>query len=255
MDLTTARKNLAAVAALMNVPTTTKDNIRRLRGLVKGIRPELDEALAGLEREFPTIQKLAQGDIISLVVQDLPETTEEEKKRKKALMLFINTWDKLKSEVARVQSELTAAEGTDRTEQGVHWAKILKSAVGPLGLITAVAVGVGLLQVTAVTIEIKNVGCGTFEASGTPIPLPGLSLPKGSIPSGSSATATLPPLTVSVDGTAGTSLVMKALAFTMTFGLPGNIRDVVINGTSLLNKKSEVRLSEHKTHALILSCR
>jgi hypothetical protein len=223
--------------------------------MIKGIRPELDELLEKCEGEVATVENLFQGDVLSLAADKLPEVTDEDKKRKRLLVLFLENWNKLQSEVTRVSNELAAANTGDKSQKQNHWANIFKHAAGPLGLVTVIAVGIVLLKTTSVDIVIQNKGCGTFEASKSmPISIPGFSLPSGSIPSGSSATATLPPLTISVDGTHAGTLLMKAFTFTMTFGLPESITGVSMDGTSLLHKQSIIKLSDAKSHTLVLSC-
>lgn len=256
MNSRDAYKRILAAQKLLSGSTTTTEKLASVRRLIQGIRPELDEALAACERELATVSKILEGDVVTLAVENLPEGTEEEKKCKKALMFFIDNWNKLKGEIARVQSELAASQGSDDKNQNQSpWGNIVKHAVGPLGLVTVIAVGAVLLQTTAVEVVIQNDGCGTFAASKSmPIPIPGFSLPSGEIPSGSSAIATLPPFTISVDGTQSGMLAMKALTFTMSFGLPDDITAVTIDGTSLLNKKTEVHLSDSKTHTLVLQC-
>lgn len=255
MNTREAYKRILSAQKILSDNASPGEKLSAVRKLVKDIRPELDTALMACEREIGAVNNLLSGDVLSLGVQHMPEGTEEEKKRKKVAGYFIDNWNKLKGEITRVQNELaTANDQSDKSHKQNHWGNILGHAAGPLGLITVIAVGVGLMATTSVTIEIKNNGCGTFEASGTPIAIPGFSLPKGSISSGASATATLPPLTIGVDGTHADSLVMKALTFTMNFELPSDVSDVTIDGTSLLNKKTEVHLSDQKAHTLVLSC-
>lgn len=256
MNTREAYKRILSAQKILSDNASPGEKLSAVRKLVKGIRPELDTALMACEREIGAVDNLLTGDVLSLGVQHMPEGTEEEKKRKKVVGYFIDNWNKLKGEVTRVQNELAAAnDQSDKSHKQNHWGNILGHVAGPLGLITVIAVGVGLMAATSVTIEIQNKGCGTFEASGTPIAIPGFSLPKGSIPSGASATATLPPLTISVDGTTSKdTLVMKALTFSISFGLPDDITAVTIDGTSLLKKKTEIHLSDSKTHTLVLSC-
>jgi hypothetical protein len=256
MNLKESRKRILAAQELLLGSGSLSQRLRSARALVKGIRPELDEMLEKCESEVATVENLFAGDILSLAADTLPEITEEEKKSKKVLVYFLEHWGKMKDEVSRVSNELAVAGNTDdKSQKQNHWGTILKHATGPLGLVTVIAVGIALLKTTSVDVVIQNKGCGTFEASKSmPIAIPGFSLPTGSIPSGSSATATLPPLTINVDGTHAGALAMKALSFTMTFGLPDNVTGVTLDGTSLLKKKTEIHLSDRKTHTLVLSC-
>ncbi len=97
-----------------------------------------------------TLQKMQDGDVITLSAEALPEDTEERKKRKKALILFINSIKDLKSEIKRVEIELskTKQNGKDQT---TNWGKIVAGAKGPFGLITIAAliiVGVSFFVTT-----------------------------------------------------------------------------------------------------------
>ncbi|MDO8435116.1 MAG: hypothetical protein Q7S89_00315, partial [bacterium] len=141
-------------------------------------------------------------------------------------------------------------------EKTGHWGKIFNLAKGPFGIITALAVaGVVAMQWAAVQISIQNQGCGTMKVSGSvPISIPGLRLPTEDIQSGGSALVELPGFTVNVDGTMPGVLSLSVLTYALTFQLPNNIEDVTMNGTSLLGKKSDVKLSEQDKHTLALKC-
>ncbi|OGG72907.1 hypothetical protein A3A38_03275 [Candidatus Kaiserbacteria bacterium RIFCSPLOWO2_01_FULL_53_17] len=250
-----AHKRLLAAHTLLMEPTTTREKFNSIRTLIEGVNPSLDAALARVEQELSTWDQIQDGDVIHLTAKHLPENTEEEKKRKKWLLLFINSWRQLKSEVARVEQELQSADNAQTTgEKASHWGKIFSAAKGPLGIITVLAIGVAVMQQTSVEITIQNKGCATMYPSGSiPFSLPGLSLPKDPIPSGGSAVAELPGLTVNVDGTSSSALVLSVLTFSMTFQL-SDVDDVTLDGVSLLGKKTEVRLSESDEHTLILTC-
>jgi hypothetical protein len=135
------------------------------------------------------------------------------------------------------------------------WGRIFSVARGPLALVTIVAVGLTVLGATSVTLTIHNVGCGTMHAqSGMPFSIPGLSLPSEPIKSGGFAVAIVPPLSLSIDGTESGKLVMSSLGLHMSFQLGGSVKNVTLDGVSLLGKKSDVRLSEKDTHELSLIC-
>jgi hypothetical protein len=229
-----------------------------VRSLIEGINPEIDKALLQVDGAISTVEKVLGGRVIQLGAEHLPENTEEEKKRKRALLFFINTWNKLKSEVSRVAAELEHSEQAQTPAEHVSvWGRIFNIAKSPLGVITLVAVGaVVALQTTSVEVFIKNQGCGTLQPFvSMPISLPGLSLPKDPIQSGGMAVAELPPLPVDIDGTVRGIVTMRALTLTMSLELPSNINDVTLNGASLLGKKSKVYLSERQEHELVLVCR
>ena len=251
-----AHKRLLAVQTLLMEPTTTREKFSSIRTLIEGVNPRVDKVLADCEHQLSTWDKIEQGDVIHLTAENLPENTEEEKKRKKWLLLFIHSWKQLKGEVARVQQEMQDASSAQTTGgKASHWGKIFSAAKGPLGIITVIAIGVAVMQQTSVQITIQNKGCATMYPSGSiPISIPGLSLPSEPIASGGSAVMTIPPFALHVDGTKSGAVTLTALNYTFTFQLPGNVSDVTLNGQSLLGTKTEVHLSEEETHTLVLKC-
>ncbi|MEK7509104.1 MAG: hypothetical protein AAB605_00140 [Patescibacteria group bacterium] len=257
MDARDTHKRMRAAYALLAEPTTTRQKIGSVITLLKGINPRFDEALVRAEEALSTLGKIEEGAVIELSAERLPENTEEEKKRKKALLLFIRTWKEVQSEVARVQAELGNQGDVQAPTQHISaWGRIFNFAKGPFGIVTAVVVvGVVAMQQTAVQVTIENHGCGTMYVSGSvPIALPGLKLPKEPIASGGSAEVELPGLTANVDGTNPEALSLRVLTFSMTFQLSSDIEDVTMDGVSLLGKKTEVHLSEQDTHVLKLIC-
>ena len=257
IDAEQTRKRLIAAHTLLLEPSTTHEKFISVRTLLEGINPKIDEALAGCDKLFSTFGKIESGDIVGLSADHLPENTEEQKRRKKYLLLFLANWNHLKKEVERVQAELAAAKETSAPqEKASHWSRIFRLAKGPFGLVTAIAVvAVVAAQATAVTIVVENKGCSTlYPSSSFPVSLPGLKLPKEPIKSGDSAEVVIPGFIVNVDGSARGTLNLKVLTFSLAFQLPGNIRDVTLNGTSLLGKQTQVHLSERDQHVLVLSC-
>ena len=257
MEKTDVQKRILAAKVILFEPATTRAKFSSVRSLIEGINPGLDKTLKEVDEAFATVEKVLGGEVIQLTAENLPEETEEQKKRKRALLFFISTWNKLKGEVARVERELESSQQGDAVGQTSAWGKIFAVAKGPLGIITIAAVGIVLaMQFTSVKITIANEGCGTMQTSATiPVSLPGLSIPSDPIPSGGRATATIPPLPITVDGTREGVLTLNSLKFSASFQLPGNISDVTLNEVSLLGKKTDVSLSDRKDHLLVLSCR
>lgn len=258
MDYADAKRRLEATQSLFSGSTTSLEKLSAIRDLVRGLHKGIDEKLAQCEEAFSHIDKVASGDIVELSADHLPETTEEEKKRKKALLVFIRFWKDLQSEIARVQIELYTADATQSSASNVSvWKKILGAAKGPMGITTIVAVGIAIaLQATSVHMTIRNNGCGTMTPGSLPIPLPGLSLPKDPIPNNSSAVATLPALTVSIDGTKSGMLYLQALKYmNISFQIPSDIRSVTLDGASLLKKNTEVKLGDRKEHEIVFNCK
>lgn len=138
MDLTDTRKRLQEASKLLVEETTSAEKLKSLSVILKGLNPKLDKALQSCEENLSKIEKLQSGDVISLTAQSLPAETEEEKKRKKAILAFIKTWEDLKSEVERVQKELESPK--DPKQQLQSAGKMAAYAKGPFGLITLAAI-------------------------------------------------------------------------------------------------------------------
>ncbi len=257
MNYYEAKKKILAANALLAQETTTREKFGSICTLTKGIHPTIDKTLIRAEEQLCKVEKYIKGEVIQLSLEHLPEDTEEQKKRKKALLFFLNTWNQLKGEIKRVEKELDAShkEHTASQKQS-HWTKIFQFAKGPFGVVTIVAIGILLvLQSTSVSVVIKNNGCETIPAPAfLPIPLPGFSLPKNPIPNNGSAIATVPPLTVTVNGMQPGTLTVHMLGITLPYQVPGNIRDITLNDTSLIGKETKVTLSERKQHILTFNC-
>ena len=253
MDRKEVQKRLLAAYSLLAEPTTTREKFNHVSTLIRGIHPHLDSALERSHEALSTLDKIVAGDVITLSAEHLPENTEEEKRRKKYLLLFIHSWKDLQSEVSRVSAEFQNQAQTP-AQQGSRWWRIVKGAKGPLGVITVVAVGLVALQTTSVQVTIQNKGCETLYPSGSIPSIPGFSLPKDPIASGSSAVMTIPPLSLHVDGTKKGTMLLSALNYSFTFELPGNVTDVTLDGAHLLGATTDVHLSDAKEHTLVLRC-
>lgn len=134
------RQRLEAAASFLGQTSVDLSTLKSLQTLVKGIHPKLDGILLVLVNSLDSWQKLGNGQIIDISAQYLPEETEPEKKRKKAVLFFLRNWNELKSEVGRVRSRLTQNSNPTAQNQIGSWAKITARAKGPLGLITLLAV-------------------------------------------------------------------------------------------------------------------
>ncbi len=248
---------LLAAQKLLFEPTTSIDKFNAVAALVRGIHPDLDTHLAGLEKQIAFFDKAQHGQVIELALEHLPEITEEDKSRKKALLLFIDSWRNLSGEINRVDAELSAANaGANSGESASHWGRIAHFAKGPFGILTILALGIVFtLHETGVQLVIKNEGCPTMSVHGSiSFSLPGLSIPNTSITSGSSAIATVPPLSIDIDGTHAGTISFNALSFSATFQLPSNVNSVTLDGNSLLQKLQSISLAGKKEHELVISC-
>lgn len=249
------RKRLLSARDLLNDETTTRAKLVALTTLLSGVHPKTDALLAECNKALTLVGKIEEGDVIHLSAEALPEGTEEEKKRKRALLLFLKNWKDLQGEVARIEAELNGMQ-PDASSQASTWSRIFAFSKGPLAFVAVVAVGLGALSATSVSLTIKNDGCSTMHMQNPlPVAVRGLSLPNEPIQDGGSGVATLPPLTLNVDGTMPDLVSLTALGFNTSIKLPSNIADVTFNGISLLDKKTQISLSEKKEHELVLRCR
>lgn len=258
MNYQEAHKKIRAARALILEEGSSTQTLKSLFVLLHGAHPDIDTVLVRAGKALETFEKAYGGQIVELTAENLPENTEEQKKRKRALLLLIVSWDNLKSEVARVDKLLTEAnQAHSSTEKISRWGRVFSFAKGPLGIFTVVAVALVLvMQKTSVKLTIKNEGCSPIlAASAIPVSLPGFSLPKDPIPSGGFGVAVLPPLTVRVDNTVRGEIALGTLAFSKKFPLSSDLTEVTIDGVSLLGKNQSIKLSEKKQHALIVVCR
>lgn len=251
-----ALNRLQAAQAFFSETSLSKEKFDALRKLLKGTHPAIDHAFGKVSREWDKIIRIEQGDVIGLVAHELPQHTEEEKKRKKRLLLFISLWKDLNKEVIRVKGEFVKSSGEKPSQSTTSsWGNILAGAKGPLGLVTAVAVGWVLLESTAVEITIANRGCDTmYPTSYSSIPLPGISLPKEPIAAGETGIVRLPPLTLAVDGTTAGAIRLSALNFKYQFDVPADV-SVTFNGGLLNGTNRELILNKQKHHELVVRCK
>ena len=89
MDDKATHKKVAAAQMLLLEPTTSIEKFAHVRTLLTGINPALDDALESCGRELSTISKMLGLDVISLTAENLPEHTDEHKRRKKAILFFL----------------------------------------------------------------------------------------------------------------------------------------------------------------------
>ena len=244
------------LAARAILSATTREKINSLRTMLQGVHPRLDTALEQSEHSFAKVEAVATGAVIELSAEVMPETTEEEKKRKKALLVFIKYWKQLEKEVERVEKELDSQNKNDASQGDTSlWAKIFSSTKGPLGIVTLLAVGIVVaLQATEVKLQIMNAGCDSIEFPSSIPTLPSLSLPKEPILNQGSGTAIIPPLVVEIDSTAGRTISVRSLGFSGSYQMSSGVSDILLDGSTLLNKKIEIHLGDSKEHTLVFVC-
>lgn len=247
-----ARKRLLAAEKLLKGETTSREKVESVRTLVNGINPKLDKILDQVHQALKRVEQVQDQKIIELTADNLPENTEKQKKRKRALLLFIRWWKSVKSEVKRVKKEFEA--DSPNIAKG---SRIVGLAKGPLGVITGlaaiIAAGIIALNSLAVTVVIRNQDCASIiPQTSIRVALPGLQLPSEPIPTGGEAVATLPPLKFKVDGS-GSILRLIAYGVTLQFEYPQRT-EIIFNGTNLIGRTTQIDLGTQKQHQLILKC-
>lgn len=261
MDRKLQKEKIDAAVILLTEPTTTYAKFEKIRSLIKGINPRLDKSLETASGALKQLRHLHTGEIIELITENIPANTEEEKKRKKYLLLFITSWKSLKSEVIRIQG-LYKTGGKDGKwsvqSQASVLGKLIFFAKGPLGIITLLALGIMgaslILNSIMVTVTVRNSGCPPVgPISGLPFPIPGIKLPNESITSGQEGVLQLPPLTFSVYASSNGSISLSVLNTNRSFDF-GNYKDLIFDGKSLVGKQTIVNLGNAKNHNLIIKC-
>src|SRR3989304_3279562 len=111
MDNADAKEKFLAASKLLVGETTTVEKFEEVRKLVKGINPRIDRLLESCSEAISKIEKLQKGEVVELTAESLPEESDEQKRRKKALLFFIRSFKELQSEVARVRNEF--ADGNE----------------------------------------------------------------------------------------------------------------------------------------------
>ena len=106
------REKFEAAYTLLTEGTTTFQKFEKIRTLIKGYNPKIDKTLSAISVEINKLKQLQKGEVIELTVAALPEHTEEQKKRKRILLLFLTHWKQLRSEVRRV-TEILEAQRSD----------------------------------------------------------------------------------------------------------------------------------------------
>ena len=255
MDYAAVKERILAAHQLINVTSTSREKFEAARKLLAGIRPEIDRKLEAVSKALSDVEKLEKGDIIQLSAENLPETSEEEKKRKKALLFLVKLWKDLHGEIDRVRQELEQGGQTPKQQISVL-GKILAAAKGPLGIVTLIAIAVIYLQTAAVSVVIQNQDCNPIAPmAAMRIPIPGLRLPTEVIPPGGSGVATLPPLPLSVDGSTRGLVKLRVLLLTLDYRLEDDGINLIFDGEPLVGKDTNLNLARSKEHTLVADCR
>ena len=255
MDYKAIEKRLQAAQSILQADTPSRATFDSLKTLLSDIHPRLDKLLGEAAKAFKHMEHIQKSDVIALIAEGLPETTPEDKKRKKALLLFLKCWNDLKTETARVEKEFTKSQASGQGNSGV-WRNIFGAAKGPLGIVTLIAVGIVTLKMTEVSIVIQNHGCEPMTpATSVAINIPGLMLPSQTIPSSGEAVAKLPPLRAIVDGTSPSSIRLTVLGISYEFALDSSDIKIVFDGKTLNGVQTSLDLGSAREHSLEVRCR
>jgi hypothetical protein len=253
IDYKEIEKRLTAATAVFSDSSSTIDKVRSAVSLLVGIHPRTDALCSECLRQLDTVGRIERGELTELAANALPEETDEQKRRKKALLLLLKGWKDLQAEVARVQQEFQAQK--QGGSQSSMWGRIFSATKGPLAIITLIAIGIAAMSATSVDIVIKNQGCSTFVSNGSvPIAIPGLVIPTEPIESGGSAVATIPPLTLTIDGSDQSVLKISSLKLSFSIKLTNAVSDVLVDSASVLGTQREIKLSDGEEHTVTIVC-
>lgn len=173
MDPTKIREKLTAAEILTKGDSTTVDKATSLITLLKGLDRRVDKKLKTLSKSLSTIKNIQEGNVIEFAADKLPEETEKEKKRKKAIIFFIKSIKELKSELERVKRQLDQQTRGEQTSTETA-AQIAARVKGPFGLLTIaaiIAVG-GFVFVKGKTTQNQPPPQSTQTIVTTPTPTP-----------------------------------------------------------------------------------
>lgn len=132
------KEKLEALNKLLRQDSTTLDKVEQTVVLFKGVDSRLDSKIAQILQQLSNIKNLQEGDAVELVAENLPEGTEQEKKRKKALLLLLKSAKELQSEIERIKSEVDSVKKGEQSPAQA-FSKTLAVAKGPFGIVTLIA--------------------------------------------------------------------------------------------------------------------
>ena len=148
MDAEEIKKRIEAAWDLVSDQSITREKLESVRALIKGVNPKLDHLLAACSKTLADAEKVQAGEVVDLAAEHLPEVTQKDKKRKKAILLFLSSWKDLKNEINRVKTEVEKMPHEKTSQAKAHnFADIAMKTKGPLGILTLAAViivGAGL---------------------------------------------------------------------------------------------------------------
>ena len=134
------REKIDSALRLLEEDSTSLEKAKSIITLLGGSSTVIDKRLEQLERVLSALEDVSEGDVIELSGGLIPAESEKEKKRKKALILFIRTWKDLRTEVERVRVELDKSHGQSTKQQVGSASRLMIGAKGAFGLVTVVAI-------------------------------------------------------------------------------------------------------------------
>ena len=161
MKIVDPHKKVKAAGRLLTQDKIDYKTFKELKTLLKGISPKADKALAECDKHYSKLKKYQKGDVIQLTVENLPEETDKDKKRKKALLLFLKYYKQLMAEVNRLHTEYHKDKPQNLSEKIETSGRILSRVKGPFGLVTlgaVVIVGGIILYNKSVSKQFSNTG-------------------------------------------------------------------------------------------------
>ena len=139
IDAYDAKAKFQEAYKLIEKDSTTLEKLESARVLLKGLNPKVDALLEKCFHEALRIENIKKGEVLEATLDVLPENTKEEKKRKKAIIFFLQSLKELKEEVERVRAEFESYDNKSGRQQTQSLAKIFSFAKGPYGIITLLA--------------------------------------------------------------------------------------------------------------------
>lgn len=141
------RDKILAAEKILHEDAATKDKFESLQKLLRGANPQVDKALDAVSDAWDKLERFQDGDHVHLTAEHMPEKNEKQKKRKKALLLFIRRWKNLKKEVKRFQGAVESGQedmsNEARAETFGRKAMSVKGITGALALVVLGVVLVG----------------------------------------------------------------------------------------------------------------
>src|SRR6266581_8525140 len=111
-----SHKKLTSAYELLQGDVISFATFEHIRILLKGIHPVVDTKLTACSEALDALQKIQDGDMISLSAEALPENSEKEKKRKKAVLFFLGTVKDLQKEIQRVDAEFSRVNNSTQSQ-------------------------------------------------------------------------------------------------------------------------------------------